>query len=82
MIWKCYAVWSGTRCTDNSCSASSWLIKYEIYFVANIALVDKIEELDSHNELVCLELFILVNYDYVYFINWNEILRREKEMNF
>ena len=64
------------------CSASSWLIKYQIYFIVNFASVDKIEELDSHNELVCLELFILVNYDYVYFINWNEILRREKEMNF
>lgn len=64
------------------CSASSWLIKYQIYFIVNIASVGKIEELDSHNELVCLELFILVNYDYVYFINWNEILRREKEMNF
>ena len=53
-----------------------------MYFIANIAFVCEIEELDSHNELVCLELFILVNYDYVYFINWNEILRREKEMNF
>ena len=76
-MYAALMIWNLQRC-----SASSWLIKYQIYFIVNIASVDKIEELDSHNELVCLELFILVNYDYVYFINWNEILRREKEMNF